>query len=418
MSRYLSSPDWKVYDMALTYTLIGTPFSAATIKARLCLRWANLPMTEKPATLSVVQAYIKPRLKTVATPAILGSDQTAFTDTRALLDTLGREHAAQTLLPSTPAQRFASDLLEAWADSELSQQAEYIFWVCEREQAETRLTQLLEADSTSGQADRRARLVAAQVRKHFAKLGLKRAAQAQIVSRLDETLTRLDAALGDSPFLFGDRPAMAEFSLAGALQVLAQTRAGDELLKDHTRLDAWRMRLSAIDGLTQGDHRKVSSSPSAFMQFMRQVAQEFVPRALNSASAVSDWAEANPGLRALPDQITLGGTGGRSSRRTSAAHAIWSPRDAYWLSRLGDQARPAHGVENAELYRLLKTIGLLPLRDFVPPREIVAQNHRLELTLRDVQSETSHQSLREVETALMLARQSSADIAELAAIHV
>lgn len=94
--------------MALTYTLIGAPFSAATVKARLCLRWSNLPMTEKPATMRVVQTYIKPRLKTVATPLIICSDQSAFTDTRLLLDGLGGDHPAQTLFPDTPAQRFAS----------------------------------------------------------------------------------------------------------------------------------------------------------------------------------------------------------------------------------------------------------------------------------------------------------------------
>ena len=404
--------------MALTYTLIGTPFSAATVKARLCLRWANLPMTEKSATMSVVQTYIKPRLKTVATPAIIGSDQSAFTDTRLLLDGIGREHAAQTLYPDTPAQRFASDLLEAWSDSQFCRHAEYVFWVCEREQAEAHLTKFLETDSPAGQAARRARLVVSQIIKKFSKLGLNKRAEETVMSQVKATLERLDKALGDSPFLFGERPAMAEFSLAGALHVLAGTQAGSELLEQHSRLGAWRMRLSAVDGLAQGDHRKASSSPSAFTQLMRHVAQDFVPRALDSASAVSDWAEENPGARALPDQISLGGGGDRVSRRKASARPVWSPRDAYWLSRLGKRAHPEYGVENAELYRLLKTIGLLPMRDFTPPREIVAQNHRLELTLRDVQSETSHQSLREVETALMLARQSSADVAELTAIHV
>ncbi len=58
------------------------------------------------------------------------------------------------------------------------------------------------------------------------------------------------------------------------------------------------------------------------------------------------------------------------------------------------------------------------MREYTPPREIVALNHRLELSLKDVQSEASHDSLREVETALMSARQSSKDLAELTAIYV
>lgn len=404
--------------MALTYTLIGAPFSAATVKARLCLRWSNLPMTEKPATMRVVQTYIKPRLKTVATPLIICSDQSAFTDTRLLLDGLGGDHPAQTLFPDTPAQRFASDLLEAWSDSQFCRHAEYVFWVCEREQAEAHLTKFLEADSSAEQAARRARLVVSQISKQFSKLGLNKQAKQTVLSQLKATLDQLDKALGDGPFLFGERPAMAEFSLAGALHVLAGTQAGSEMLDRYARLGAWRMRLSAADGLVQGEHRRASSSPSTFTQLIRHVAQDFVPRALESASAVSDWAEVNPGARALPDQISLGGSGGRVSRREAGVHPVWSPREAYWLSRLGERARPEYSVENAELYRLLKTIGLLPLRDYTPPREIIAQNHRLELTLRDVQSEISHQSLRDVETALMSARQSSADIAELTAIHV
>ena len=404
--------------MGLTYTLIGAPFSAASVKARLFLRWANLPMQEKPATVDVIQSYIKPRLKTVATPLIVSSDHIAFTDTRLLLDGLNSDHVAHTVLPDTPAQRFASDLLEAWSDSRFSGDAEYLFWVCERDTAEARLATFLEADSPAEQAERRARLVAGQVGKQFSKLGLDKKAEPSVKARLAATLTRLDKALGESPFLFGERPAMAEFSLAGGMQVLSGTRAGSDMLENFPRLEAWRMRLSAVDGLAQGDHRKASSCPSAFMQLMRHVAQDFVPGALESASAVSDWAEANPGVRALPEQISLGGARNRKLRGKTRASAIWSPRDAYWLSRLGERARPKYGVENAELYRLLKTIGLLPMREFIPPREIVALNHRLELSLRDVKSETSHHSLHEVESALMAARESSADIAELTAIYV
>ena len=415
--RYISSPDWKVHAMDLTYTLIGTPFSAATVKARLFLRWANLPMTEKPATVEVVQSYIKPRLKRVATPVILGSDQTAFTDTRLLLDHLNARHPARSVLPDTPAQRFASDLLEAWSDSELARQAEYVFWVCESEQAEASLASFLAAENSFEPARRRARLVAAQIRKHFSRQGLDEGAAETVKSRLSATLARLDTALGDSAFLFGARPAMAEFSVAGALQVLANARSGSELLEPFPRLEAWRMRLAALDGLAQGQHRKASSCPSSFMQLMRQIAQEFTARALESASAVSDWAEAHPGARALPELINPGRSAQTASARPATGR-VWSPRDAYWLSRLGAQARPRHGVENAELYRLLKTIGLLPMREYTPPREIVALNHRLELSLKDVQSEASHDSLREVETALMSARQSSKDLAELTAIYV
>ena len=404
--------------MALTYTLIGTPFSAATIKARLSLRWANLPMTEKPATVDVVQAHIKPRLKTIATPLIVSSDQTAFTDTRVLFDALNRDHPARSVLPDTPAQRFSSDLLEAWSDSRFGREAEYVFWVCEREAAEARLAQFLQTDSAPGQAERRARLVAGQIRKQFAKRGLDPAAEQSVKARLVATLVRLDRALGDSAFLFGDRPALAEFSLAGALHVLAATGAGADMLEGFPRLAGWRMRLSGVEGLAQGAHRKASSCPSAFMQLMRHVAQDFVPGALDSAAAVADWAEANPGARALPEQISLGGNRSAKLRRETKSCAVWSPRDAYWLARLGEQARPRNGVENAELYRLLKTIGLLPMREYAPPREIVPLNHRLELSLRDVKSESCNRSLYEVENALRAARENSADIAELTAIYV
>lgn len=404
--------------MALTYTLIGTPFSAATVKARLSLRWANLPMTEKPATVDVVQSYIKPRLKTIATPLIVSSDQKAFTDTRLLFDALNRDHPARSVLPDTPAQRFASDLLEAWSDARFGREAEYVFWVCEAEAAETRLAKFLMADSPAPQAERRARLVVGQIRKQFSRLGLDETAEQGVKARLVATLARLDKALGESAFLFGDRPALAEFSLAGALQVLSATRAGSGMLDSFPRLALWRMRLSGAEGLAQGAHRKASSCPSAFMQLMRHVAQDFVPGALESAAAVADWAEAHPGERALPDQITLGGDQTVKPRGKAEGQAVWLPRDAYWLSRLGDLARPSHGVENAELYRLLKTIGLLPMRDYHPPREIVALNHRLELSLQDVTSQGHSHSLQEVETALRAARDTSADIVELTAIYV
>lgn len=416
--RYIRTHGWKGFNMALTYTLIGTPFSAATIKARLLLRWANAPMMEKAATVAVVQSYIKPRLKTIATPLIVSSDQAAFTDTRAFIDALGRDHAVHALRPKTPAQGFTNDLLEAWADNDFSRQAEYVYWVCERDQAKASLAEFLEREAPREQAERRAHLVSVQIGKRFADDGFDKHSNDAVKAELAANLERLDKALGESAYLFGDRPATSEFALAGALHVLASTSIGADMLAAYPRLAAWRMRLTAVDGLAQGEHRRVSSCPSAFMQLMRHAAQEFVPRALGCASAVADWAEANPGIRALPDQIRLGGGRQRPSRRKSQSRPAWRTREAYWLSHLGERARPRHGVENAELYRFLKMVGLLPLREFVPPRELIFQNHRLEFTLRDVHAEPDHASLLNVESALMKARQSSADIAELTAIHV
>jgi glutathione S-transferase len=66
-------------------------------------------------------------------------------------------------------------------------------------------------------------------------------------SRVEGAFSIVDKHLADRPFMLGDRPTIADFSLAGYIYYPA-TETGFELATEFPAIDAWRQRLAALPG--------------------------------------------------------------------------------------------------------------------------------------------------------------------------
>ncbi|MEQ8434027.1 MAG: glutathione S-transferase C-terminal domain-containing protein [Oceanicaulis sp.] len=394
-----------------SYTLITAPDVPACHMARAYLRWRNIPFVEKPATVLVARAEIRPRLRTIGAPLLVSSDQDAWDDTRDMADRLDDGASGDPLRPRSIAARFACDLIEAWADQRLAPAAAFLLWVTEPDAASSRLANTAWPDDGGPQPRRTARLIGRRLVRQLEEYGFEMSGRAAVEDQMRAALSAAEEALCASHFLFGARPTTADCALFGVVQTLKASEVGRTLLAEHPRLKAWEARVAGPDDPGRGALRRVSSNPVASLSLQRMAARAFLPEALEASEAVARWAADNPGHLVLP----------RSVGRASDSERRLRPADAWLVARLRGLLGPVETVEDAETFRLLKALGLLALRDFQPRRRIVRRHHRLELDMADAGEPgeaggdaRSAGAVRQVRDSLEDAERAAAEVGEIA----
>lgn len=391
-----------------SYTLITAPDVPACHKARAYLRWRNVPFTEKPATVLVARAEIRPRLRGIGAPLLVSAAQQAWDDTREMADRLDGASPGDGLRPPSVAARFACDLVEAWADQRLAPAAAFLLWVTEPDAAARRLAKTAWPDDSGRQPRRTARLIGRRLVGQLEGYGLHRSNIDEIVEMLNAALGAAEEALTSSRFLFGGRPTTADCALFGVVQTLEASDIGRRLVDRHPKLKSWTQRVAGPDDPGRGDLRRVSSNPVAALTLQRMASRAFLPEALEASEAVAQWAQDHPGHLVPPRSVGRADASGRQLR----------PTDAWLVARLRTLLGPVEDIEDAETYRLLKALGLLALRDFQPRRRIIRRNHRLEMDMAGEPDPggdaRSSGAVRRMRDALKAAERESAEAGEIA----
>ncbi|MFW5660248.1 MAG: glutathione S-transferase family protein [Oceanicaulis sp.] len=390
------------------YTLITAPDVPACHKARAYLRWRNIPFAEKPATVLVLRAEVRPRLRGIGAPLLVSADQNAWDDTRDIADSLDRSTPGERLRPPSSAARFACDLVEAWADQRLAPAAAYLLWSSEADAAAGRLARTAWPDEAGARPRRTARLIGKRLMRDLEGYGLHTRADDGVRAMLDTALAAAEDAVSAQPFIFGDRPTTADCALFGVVQTLSASEPGRALFENRRALKRWTQRVAGPDEPGRGVLRRASSNPVAALALQSLAARAFLPEALEASEAVADWAEKNAGQLVLP----------RSVGRADDTRRHLRPADAWLVQRLRRLLGPVEEIEDAETYRLLKALGLLPLRDFVPRRKVNRRHHRFELDMADAADPKADPrsvgAVRQVRSALTDAGRAAAEIGEYA----
>ena len=395
-----------------SYRLITAVDSPACFKARAYLRWRNVPFRETPASEATIRAEVRPRLNRVATPVLITPDNETLHDTRAIIDRIETREPGEPLRPAAPADAFGCHLLEAWGDERLSPAAVLLTWLADPDTAVERLSRMAFGDEAEPRKARSVRLMRDHVLRQLARRGFTQSAADTVRQSLAEGLSLLDAHLERSPFLLGDRPCAADFSVYGAISVL-----DDPALKIPARVERWRHRVAAPEGAeAPGRFRPAPRQASTYTSLIKRAADDVLPEALEADAALYDWAETHPGQANLPQSIG-------AIRRTvgDEPHRIeLRPESAWLLARITAPLR--EGLTRADAGQceaLLHAIGHLALGEFEPSRALENRHERLRLTMEDAHgSEVSAAAQNSVWDLMSTAEANAAKtrtLAELAA---
>jgi len=201
------------------YTLHGWHLSYFSAKVRCYLAHKGVPFDDKAIDLWTLMVTVRRRTGVVVMPVLRTPEDRWLQDSSDIIDQLEQRFPARPVLPTTPRQRFAALLLEAWADEWWIPLAMHTRWSYPENYAlfeHEAGTALLPRWPRALQR-RAAASIAERLRGYLPVVGV-RPAQLTMMDRwAHTTLDLFEAHFAVHPYLLGARPSLADFALAGPM---------------------------------------------------------------------------------------------------------------------------------------------------------------------------------------------------------
>lgn len=270
--------------MTAPYRLYGAELSPYSLKVRSYLRYKRLAhewIERTHARSDEFSRYAKVPL----IPVLVGADESVLQDSTPALERLEQSTPDPSITPDDPALAFLSALIEDYADEWVNKAMFHYRWSYEADQtsAASRIVDAMLRDH-DGEVDRSA--IEAQVRERMiGRLGFV-GSNAETGPVIEQSFRRmlalLEAHLTGRSFLFGGRPALADFGLAAQLQqLLSDPTAGAILRNDAPKVAAYAERMQAPD--SDGDFETLEALRPTLTPFLEE----------EVAGRYLAWAEAN-----------------------------------------------------------------------------------------------------------------------------
>ncbi len=298
--------------MQTPYRLFGAELSPYSLKVRTYLRYKGADFVWRARTASEAEEF-SAYAKLPLIPVLVSADEQVLQDSTPMIEALEGAHPAPAIVPEAPALGFISALLEDYADEWLVKAMFHYRWTypADQDSAARRLTDgLFPEGGPDGAVDAiRTRMIG---RLHH--VGSNAQTGPVIEASLRNLLDILDVHLAGRDYLFGGRPALADFGLAAQLwQMLSDPTAGAIIREAAPRVAAWaeRMQAPAADGPFEAIEHMGSSLRALLSS---EVAGAYLPWMKANAEAVSADAPAF--------SVTIGGVAFSQKPQRYAAKAF------------------------------------------------------------------------------------------------
>jgi len=231
--------------MTAPFRLYGAELSPYSVKVRAYLRFKNLPfdwLQRSEARQEEFSRYAKQPL----VPVLVDADDVAVQDSTPIIEKLEQDFPEPSIAPEEPSLAFIAALLEDYADEWLNKAMFHYRWSYpeDQENAARRIADMLfeGAEKPEGIEDSvRARMMA---RLHH--VGSSPETAPVIEGSFARVIVLLDKLVWSRPYLFGGRPSLADFGLAGQLtQLLSDPTPSAMLRAQAPSLVRWIERMEA-----------------------------------------------------------------------------------------------------------------------------------------------------------------------------
>jgi glutathione S-transferase len=275
--------------MTAPFRLYGAELSPYSVKLRSYLRYKGLPfewLQRSDARRDEVARYAKLPLA----PVLVDADDTAMQDSTLIIEQLEQEFPEPSITPDEDALAFVAALLEDYADEWLNKAMFHYRWSYpeDQESAARRTVEMLfeDAEKPEGiEESVRARMVA---RLHH--VGSSPETAPVIEGSFSRAIVLLDKLVWSRPYLFGGRPSIADFGLAGQLKQLLSDPTPSAMIKAQApNLVRWIERMDAPRA--EGEFASFETVRGDLIDLMREdVAGGYLAWMSANAQAVEDDA--------------------------------------------------------------------------------------------------------------------------------
>ncbi len=327
--------------MAEVYRIFGSEMSPYSVKVRSYARYKSIPHQWIPRTMASEEAYRKyarlPIVPTVATP-----EDEGLQDSTPIMETLDARFPEPSIHPADPALAFLSALIEEFGDEWGNKLMFHHRWFAQVDQlaSSQTLARLAQPNGDEAEVAQWAAMILQRMstRGHF--VGSSPANAPLITGYYFELLDLLEAHLQSRKYLFGGRPAFADFGLGGQLyECSVDPTCGAGMRARGPAVLDWCHRM--MEPRDDGPFETWESLAPTLKPLLAYVGRYFLP-----------WTAANArALEAGEAEFTVDLPGGAYSQ----------PPQKYHARSLGVlRARYAAVADNAALKVILDEAGCTP----------------------------------------------------------
>lgn len=278
--------------MSDKYRIFGAEVSPYSVKVRSYFLYKKIPhewIVRDSNSMGEYQRYAKlPIIPAVATPTGEG-----LQDSTPIIETMEQRVPEPSIHPPDDALRFLSELLEEFGDEWGNKWMFHLRWarVVDQESAAGRIARAM----MPGASDEQHAGATAQIRERMVGrvwfVGSSEETAPQIEASFREAIEALDAHLATRPYLFGARPAFADFGLFAQLYEAWTDPTPGALIEGRAqRVLDWVHRM--LWPRAEGAFEPWSSLEPTLLPFLeRQAGRLFLPWSVANAAAIAAGAE-------------------------------------------------------------------------------------------------------------------------------
>jgi glutathione S-transferase len=276
--------------------IVGAPGSPYSRKLRAVLRYRRIPHVWVQAGSAQAKALPRPRVELLPQLVFPGAKE-ALVDSSPLIRRLETTHTGRSVIPDDPALAFLDALLEDYADEWLTKPMFHYRWAYPADvaQASAILPRWRRIDAPESEAREMGKVFAARQIGRLGVVGSNATTGPLIEASYRRLLALLDARLREAPFVFGGRPAAADFGLYGQLTQLAgfDPTPRARALELAPRVVAWTDLVDDLSGLEprDSDWTAREALTPALRALYAEVGRVYAPFLVANADAVARGAD-------------------------------------------------------------------------------------------------------------------------------
>jgi glutathione S-transferase len=277
--------------MTADYRIIGAEESPYSVKVRSYLRYKQLPhqwLSRNDAPELYQQHARLPLIPLVVTP-----DDDGLQDSTPIIETIEADHPEPSIYPEEPIAGFVSALLEEFADEWGNKWMFHYRWAREADQlaCSRRLAALMTPDADERTLTQAAATIRERMVNRVWFVGSSPLTAQQIEDSFKDTLALLEPHLANRPYLFGLRPALADFGMWGQLYNAYRDPTPRKIIEHQApNTLAWISRMASPSDL--GPFEPWSDLELTLRPLLiDQVAGLFLPWSIANARAIAEDAD-------------------------------------------------------------------------------------------------------------------------------
>jgi len=366
--------------MTSQYKHYGWQVSYYSGKTRSYLRYKQIPFVDIEPTMRQMQGELKRRVGFTVIPVVVTPEDETLQDTSAIIDWFESKYPENSVYPSSPKQHLTALLFELLGDEWLLLPAMHYRWnfpkqnlhFLQQEMGRSAMPKLFPLLPEFLQR-KLISPVTNRLQGYCSSLGIVPKTIPAIEAWTEEVCDQLDAHFAEHDYLFGGRPSVGDYGLAGPFwaHLGRDPYPRDQLVAPRKHLRAWLDRVASGEPAS-GDWLADDCVPETLVPILQRAMGDFWPILEDTGEAIAAWVQEHPG-QALPRGVGKHSfkIGGITAERARTVFNQWmAQRPLAFYQGLSEQ-------EKLSTDFWLKTVGLQTDMQLQFPQPLRRENFRL-----------------------------------------